>query len=430
MQIVDNNTARKYRDEIRPRHGLLRSREFLMKDLYTFDVSYESAIETYKEVSAAYRAFFAEMKLPIIVAEASSGDMGGDHSHEYHLANPVGEDTIATCSSCGYTANDEVATSRPASSSSTKKSELYLWRGISEDRRTLINAWYPQIDGLSAGEGLNIHAVKAVVPELDASIDNPLRYWDNTLQKVSKKNFVAPRLINVIDSRVVSTYKEMEKNLPMIPADFGTPQLEQTVVTETSKGAGINLLGLTDGDGCPRCDTGTLHVQRALELAHTFHLGTRYSKPLKAFVTLPEAPKERLPMQMGCHGIGISRILGSVAEHMSDDKGLKWPRAIAPFEVAIIPTSDVTPETLQLYDSIAGHEGSRPAIDVVLDDRKEKFGWKMQDADLVGYPVLIVLGRAWRDQGLCEIQCRSLGLKDNVSVEEVPSYLVDLLAKL
>lgn len=428
---TNNGTARKYRDEIRPRHGLLRSREFLMKDLYTFDTTYESAIDTYKDVSAAYRAFFSDLKLPVLVAEASSGDMGGDLSHEYHLANPIGADTVLTCGSCGYTANDEVASSRPSPLANPKTAEFYVWRGISKDHKTLINAWYPQAHGVASGDGLNIHAVKTIIPELDASIKDPLKVWDKVLQKAAKNSAATPRLLNIVDSRLASTFKDLQKDLPMVPADFGTPKLEQTLVTETPKGAGINLLQIVDGDNCPRCESGTLNIQRALELGHTFHLGSRYSKPLDACVSLPEAPNERVPIQMGCHGIGISRILGSIAEQMSDEKGLMWPRAIAPFEVAVIPTSGVTPETLQFYDSLAGGQnGSGPSIDAVLDDRKENFGWKMRDADLTGVPVVVVLGRAWRDQGICEVQCRSLELKENVSVQELPNYLQDLLAKL
>jgi prolyl-tRNA synthetase len=280
-----------------------------MKDLYTFDITPEAAFETYAHVSGAYKAFFADMKLPVLVAEASSGDMGGNYSHEYHLANPLGEDTVATCSSCGYTANDEVAIPRNA-------------------------------DKATRGEG----AVAA-------------------------------------------------------------------------------------GDGCPECENGTLEVSKAIELGHTFYLGTRYSEPLEATYS-PKGSTHRLPIQMGCYGIGVSRMIGAVAEHIADSKGLTWPRAIAPFEAVVIPTSGVDESAHQFYDELEGARANGSQFDIALDDRNKPFGWKMQDADLIGYPVTIILGKAWRESKTCEIQCRSLSLKQNVAANDVPKFLQQLLHRL
>lgn len=405
-----------------------------MKDLYTYDLNVESAIETYKEVAEAYRAFFAELKLPITVAEASSGDMGGDHSHEYHLANEFGEDTVATCNSCGYAASDEVATARPKALPTLPTAEnhgMHLWRGISKDRTTLINAWYHKPEGLPAGAGLNIHAVKAVVPQLDASVEDPLRLWQDRLKRSIKDDSIQLRLVNVVDSRLADTFASVEKTLPVNPLKGPVLDGKQTMITKMPAGADLNLSQIAEGDHCPKCDNGTLQLQRTLELGHTFHLGTRYTTPLKATVALPDAPADQIPLQMGCHGIGVSRILGSVAEHMSDDKGLLWPRAIAPFEVAIIPsTSHVEEPALKFYDFLAGENDSGTAFDVVLDDRDKSFGRKIKDADMAGYPVLVVLGSSFRDHGLCEVQCRKLGLKEDVPVAEVPKYLEDLLARL
>src|SRR6478609_6306466 len=163
-----------------------------MKDLYTFDLTTLEAVETYRQVSAAYRAFFDELKLPYLVAEASSGDMGGDLSHEYHLPSSVGEDTVINCDSCGYTANDEVATLRPPStaydgSESPPASHFRVWRGISKDRKALINAWYPRSSGASAESGLNLHAIKSAVPELDATIEDPLPLWGASLESGTTK---------------------------------------------------------------------------------------------------------------------------------------------------------------------------------------------------------------------------------------------------
>ncbi|KAF6529158.1 hypothetical protein HZS61_000470 [Fusarium oxysporum f. sp. conglutinans] len=385
--------TRKYRDERRPRHGLLRSREFLMKDLYTFDLTTLEAVETYRQVSAAYRAFFDELKLPYLVAEASSGDMGGDLSHEYHLPSSVGEDTVINCDSCGYTANDEVATLRPPStaydgSESPPASHFRVWRGISKDRKALINAWYPRSSGASAESGLNLHAVKSAVPELDATIEDPLPLWGASLESGTTK------VINVVDGRLVPVFESVRDQLPLLPEDLQPYQVEYSTIDSTASGGGLNLARITDGDACPRCEEGALKIHRALECGHTFQLGTRYSVPLDACVTIPRSgipaaaaeegliPGSRIPLQMGCHGVGVSRIFGAVAEILADEQGLNWPRAIAPFEVAIIPASDLAEDSLRIYDLLAAGDNSRNGLDVVLDDRQRSFVWKMKDADM------------------------------------------------
>ncbi|KAH6610930.1 hypothetical protein Trco_000950 [Trichoderma cornu-damae] len=423
--------TRKYRDEIRPRHGLLRSREFVMKDLYTFDLTVESAVETYGDVAAAYTAFFSDLKMPILVAEASSGDMGGEHSHEYHLSHAIGEDTVAACNGCGYTANDEVATARSSRhlDDAISPSHFGIWRGITKDRKTLVNVWYPRVANLPAEDSWNIHAVKSVVSDLDSSVSDAVSFWSEAMQQAEGHGDEL-RLLNVIDSRLAAAFEGFRDELPLFPANLTHSNVPQSSVTQTPAGVDLNLLRIMDGDGCPRCDTGKLEIHRALELGHTFLLGTRYSEPLEASVALPQNPGTRVPVQMGCFGIGVSRILGAVAEHMADDKGLNWPRAIAPFEVVIIPTSGVNQQTLDFYDRLTKHESSATGLDAVLDDRKEAFGWKMQDADMTGYPVVIVLGKAWRENGTCEVQCRRLSLKENVMAEDVAQYLTALLERL
>ncbi|EHK16402.1 uncharacterized protein TRIVIDRAFT_40587, partial [Trichoderma virens Gv29-8] len=423
--------TRKYRDEIRPRHGLLRSREFIMKDLYTFDLTVENAVETYRDVASAYSAFFADLKLPILVAEASSGDMGGEHSHEYHLSHAIGEDTVAACSSCGYTANDEVAAARSSRQleGAISPSSFGIWRGITNDRKTLVNVWYPRLTNSPSGDSWNIHAVKSVVSDLDTSVSDAASFWEEAVQQAERHDGKL-QLLNVIDSRLATAFEDLHGELPLFPADLAGKEIQQSSISQTPAGEDLNLLRIMDGDGCPRCDSGELEIHRALELGHTFLLGTRYSVPLEASVALPQNPGVQVPVQMGCFGIGVSRILGAVAEQMADDKGLNWPRAIAPFEAVVIPTSGVNEQTLEFYDALTKHESSAARLDVVLDDRKEAFGWKMQDADMTGYPVVIVLGKAWRENGICEVQCRRLSVKENVKAEDVPQYVAALLQRL
>ncbi len=391
-----------------------------MKDLYTFDISPETAIETYQQVQAAYKAIFDEIRIPILIAEASSGDMGGNHSHEYHLADSTGEDTVAHCTSCGYTANDEVAVSRsrsPETLDTNTPSSYGLWRGITKDRNTLINAWYPQNNGGS----LNLHAIKNLVPELDTSVHDPLPLWEVAVDSPETA------LVNIVDARLASSFGKMHSELPLVPEELREDFIGPQFATSTAAGGeGLSLLALAEGDGCPRCESGILKIDRALELGHTFYLGTRYSKPLEALVSLPEKPSQPVPIQMGCFGLGVSRIFGAVAENRADNRGLNWPRAIAPFEVAVIPSSAVNDETLAFFDSLTNGQ----SFDAVLDDRKKAFGWKMKDADMTGYPVVVILGKVWRERGVCEVQCRSLELKQEVAASELPQFLDLLLQKL
>ncbi|KAM0339816.1 hypothetical protein ACHAPU_010769 [Fusarium lateritium] len=412
-----------------------------MKDLYTFDLTKAEAIETYRQVSGAYRAFFAELKLPYLIAEASSGDMGGDLSHEYHLPSSVGEDTVVSCDSCSYTANDEVAAARSPSATEGDASKLSvsqfgIWRGISKDRKVLINAWYPQPSKHSTESGLSLHAVKSAVSELDTTIEDPLPLWVEILKGGKAQ------IINVVDSRLASTFESVRDQLPLLPENQEPQDMEFSKIDRTDSGEGLNLVQIADGDGCPRCDKGTLKIHRALECGHTFQLGTRYSVPLDACVTLPQSglseaaqkedltPGSRIPVQMGCHGVGVSRIFGAVAEILADERGLNWPRAIAPYEVTVIPASDLAEESLRIYDTLATNNGARSGFDVVLDDRKRSFGWKMKDADMVGYPVLVILGRSFEKNGTCEVQCRRLSVKENVKVDVLPEFISGLLDQL
>ncbi|KAI1076741.1 prolyl-tRNA synthetase [Whalleya microplaca] len=450
--------SRKYRDEIRPRQGLLRSREFLMKDLYTFDYSTETALSTYAQVRAAYSQLFDELKLPYIVAEASSGDIGGNLSHEYHLPNPIGEDNVISCNSCDYVANEELATTRSTPSediSSTGNDNpdpnsgeipaVQVWRGVSKDRKTLINVWYP--DAFS-GTDINAHAIKSVLPELDSGLENPTLFWtsapDSVEPPTSKRH---QQLVNVVDYRLGSSFADVLKDdatpLPLLPEDsrFSLDELTSTYVTSLPDGSLLNAIRVRDGDGCPRCESGKLKVQKAIELGHTFHLGTRYSDPLQAKVNAPAALVEGdattkspdatvlVPMQMGCHGIGVSRIIAAVADHLADEKGLNWPRAIAPFEIVVIPRGGLEDDAAIVSEHLASSQGHRP-FDLVLDDRAKFLSAKINEASLVGYPVTVVLGRAWTANKLCEVHCKRLSSVSHVSLEDLPTYINQLLCQL
>ena len=293
--------TRKYRDEPRPRQGLLRTREFLMKDLYTFDSSQEAALETYEIVRQAYRAFFEELKLPFIVAEADSGNIGGDLSHEYHIASEKGEDRVYSCDNCKVAFNEEI----------------------------------------------------------------------------------------------LSTGKNLTKD--------------------------------QDTCSCPRCSK-MMTCQTTIELGHTFYLGTKYSKALDATIAVQdqEVDLENVrPIEMGCHGIGISRLIAGVANLYTDSKGLGWSRAIAPFELIIMQNGTTSGVASELAAFVTGSS----KVDTMVDDRPKSLVWKMKDADLIGYPIIAILGKAWEKDGKVEIQCRRLGYKQDVIWGDIPGLVTQLLDK-
>ncbi|CAN9154828.1 unnamed protein product [Alternaria sp. RS040] len=402
-------TGRKYRDERRPRQGLLRAKEFMMKDLYTFDYSTESALRTYEEVRNAYNNLFNELRLPYLVADADSGNMGGRLSHEYHFVSPKGEDNVWSCNSCDYIANEELAEKSSQNPTSNDES-WHAFTGISVDKKTKINVWIPRSSSTAttkANQGhecVNLHAVKKALPEnieLDTGIESSS--LTALLQKTTD-------IIDLFDPSL--TFDKHDKSL-------SNPQ-----------SSALNLTTIETGDPCPRCSNGKLDVQKAIEVGHTFHLGTRYSKPLNAVVALPDQNLSS-PIQMGCHGIGVSRIIGAVASLLSDAKGLNWPRAIAPYE-AIVLTSPQTEDrdATEVYDALYG-EVRNGGVDLVLDDRPGKsVGWKLKDADLIGYPVVIVLGRSWKDRREVEVQCRRLRFKKDIRLDDLRQEVLGLLEQL
>lgn len=407
-----------------------------MKDLYTFDISVQAALKSYEEVQVAYRDFFAELRLPVLVAKASSGDMGGDLSHEYHLPTAIGEDKVVSCTSCDYVANEELAEVR-APEPDGKHRRMFR---ITEDRSTLVNVWYPE----SADGVLDIQAVKALVPDLDVNVTDPSEYMRSAKPGSLK-------VINLIDGRLQHITQFLEK--PGLAEQAAGLEMEQypqfksvEYVAGDKNGKLLNFLKVAAGGRCPKCEHGTLKVQEAIELGHTFYLGTRYSKPLEARVEVPKAlldgaslssttvadtekQSEMVALQMGCHGIGVTRLIGAVADHLQDKMGLNWPFQIAPYEVVVLtnglkPDSELVPAAESITDLLAGY------ADVVLDDRPLGIPWKVNDADLVGYPIIVVIGKYWTKTKEVEVKCRRLGVTELVMVERLTSVVEELLLKL
>jgi len=434
--------GRKYRDERRPRAGLLRAKEFTMKDLYTFDATEAAALDTYADVQVAYRALFDELGLPYLVAEADSGNMGGNLSHEYLYSSSTGEDTIISCTSCPYTANSEAATSRPSPRAQLQPSreEITVHHSITTDKKTLVNTYYLRssvnaLGNLTANE-VNLHRIKELVPDLDPSVSHPLDLFLEHFTPFSTTETTNhSQIINLFDSALpfpltgssFSNHTDHAAAKTFI-ADKRIPTT--SINTHPSTNAPLSLLKSRIDDSCPHCSEGRLKSTTAIELGHTFHLGTRYSVPLGAVVA--NADQQWTALQQGCHGLGVSRMIAAIAEGHRDNKGLGWPRVVAPFEVCVVCHPEMKADAETVYDVLAGtsQEGT-DGMDVIFDDRDLKdLMWKMRDADLVGYPVFVVLGRSWKKEQLVEVQSRRKDVRINVPLAELRGVVEGLLAEL
>lgn len=460
--------SRKYRDEARPRQGLLRGREFIMKDLYTFDYSVSEALKTYDAVKHAYTQLFNELKIPYLVAAADSGNMGGSLSHEYHFISPKGEDEVVSCSQCDHVYNEELADGKTHSSEESEQTtapgfqtddtpveggptiSTGMWMAISHDSNTIVRSWHPKFSMQNGAtepveRHVNSHAVKAVATaagiDLDLSVENPLERWTAHV-KASKPSAHKPRVLDLYDSQVRVYQRpplsDLLQEVGCTASDIDYSKLDRFPGTSNK----LSLVRVHDGDQCSQCAHGSLTSHSAVELGHTFHLGTRYSKVLNASVSVNSAllegssdagakssAKEQIvPMQMGCHGIGVSRMISAVANRLADSKGLNWPRAMAPYEVVVVSGKGLETVADQVYDSLTG-DAAAP-VDVILDDRDKGMGWKLGDADLIGYPIIVVVGNGWKKKETLEVQCRRLDVKEDVSLDGLRTFVESLLAKL
>ena len=385
------------------------------------------------------------------MARATSGNMGGSLSHEFHFPSTKGEDKIISCSDCDYVQNEELVDHIElgprdipmdlASSFATLVGELspaIEYVALSHDQRQLVKAYAPHT---SIGSGatstrpneINPYLVKALVPETNLGYENPAALWGKRWTEFTHSNERGPDLPTiqyVFDYRMAQDYIERK-----IGADYRRYgkifSYRIQVIDSDDVGQELNLVKAASGDNCHKCTDGKLSVQKAIEIGHTFHLGDRYSSKLGAEIESLDAAGESEPMQMGCHGIGVSRLIAAVASALADDRGLNWPCAIAPFQVVIIPRDlGMMNPAAGLYDRVTTE---CPNVDAIIDDRPKRDAlYKLHEADAIGFPIILVLGKSW-EQGKVEIQCRRLGRTKNdphVLVDEVPTVINTLLEQL
>lgn len=329
--------GRKFRDEKRPRAGMLRGKEFLMKDLYTFDDGADAAYQTYQEVTYVYKTLFDSLGVKYYVAEADSGNIGGDLSHEYHLPSAIGEDTLLACSSCHYVANQELAKVRH----SFHDTPLELLRFCHQIYRDSI---FFEVT-VPLGRQLNMTQFTREAQRLDPSLTVPIP---------------------------VVVYDNVSNSHP-----------SSTVTTHVINPSAV--LQAQESDPCPMDDChGTLQEIQAIEIGHTFHLGQKYSEPLN--FKYSNVHNQSVFPEMGCHGIGVSRLLSALAETGHDLHGLKWPRGLEPYKSAIVVEPGYEKLAEQIYDFLGA--------ETVIDDRPGKsIAYKVKDMELIGVPDVFVVGK-------------------------------------
>ena len=429
----------KFRDEIRPRFGVMRAREFLMKDAYSFHLDAASLEETYRLMYEAYSRIFARAGLRFRAVQADTGAIGGNVSHEFHVLADSGEDAIAACDACQYAANTELARSRPAAPAEEATSDA-------EEKHTPgIQTVAEQAKMLDIGTE---RVVKSVVVVAD---DQPAVLFvagDDELNLTK-----ALRALGANDIRLAEP--EEAQAATGSPRGFigpkGLPDGLRVIVDERAAGirnfsSGANradwhwvnlnwdrdlplpetadLRTVRAGEGCPECG-GRLEITRGIEVGHIFQLGEKYSRAMNATV-LDESGNAAV-LTMGCYGIGVSRVVAAAIEQNHDGNGIVWPEPLAPFQLALVSinmdkSEAVAEASRKLYEELTG-----AGVDVLWDDRDARPGVKFADMELIGVPHRIAVGDRGLERGVVEYRARTASENEEIPVEQAGAFIRERL---
>jgi len=437
----------KFRDEIRPRFGVMRSREFIMKDAYSFHNDQESLQATYDVMHAAYSRIFTRLGLDFRPVIADTGSIGGSGSHEFHVLASSGEDDIAFSDTSDYAANVEMAEAiapageRPAASQALEKIATPNAHSI-DDVSALL-----KVDAKQVLKTLIVYGEEDEHGKQDL-IALVLR-GDHQLNEIK-----AEKIVGVASPLTFASEEDIVATLGCKPGSIGPAGLKIRVIADRSAahssdfvcGAnedGFHLTGsnwdrdaaftetadirnVVEGDPSPD-GQGSLLIKRGIEVGHIFQLGTKYSEALNASV-LNENGKDQI-MTMGCYGIGVTRVVASAIEQNNDDKGILWPASIAPFEIAIVPLNMQKSERVReqaetLYNTLRGL-----GYDVLLDDRNERPGVKFADMELIGIPHRIVIGDRGLDNGMLEYKNRRAADNEDIAIDDVVDFIQQQLPR-
>lgn len=419
----------KFRNEERPRFGVLRTSEFLMKDAYSFSTNLEQLDAAYQAMYDAYCRIYARCGLEYLPVEAESGPIGGDASHEFMVPAGNGEDQIVRCPSCSYAANTERA--------DTGRTPTEITAGADADELTTVDTpGVTTIEQVSTMLGCEpSQMIKTLIYVADEKPVAVLIRGDHEANEGKIRRALGATSVDLADEATI-------KEVTGAPVGFAGPvgigceiiadhdvALIASAVTGANAGdahfTGVavgrdyelatthDLRDAGNGDPCPRCD-GTLEIVHGIEVGHVFKLGTKYSESLGAeFV---DENEKRHPIIMGCYGVGVNRIVAAICETRYDENGIVWPLSVAPYEVEIIPLNIADEEVMSVanrcYDELTS-----AGVDVLMDDRKARPGFKFKDADLIGIPLRLVIGGKGLKEGQVEIKWRWQDAPDKVALE-------------
>jgi len=432
----------KFRDEVRPRFGLMRGREFIMKDAYSFHADIEDCRREYQNMFDTYRRIFTRMGLKFRPVEADTGAIGGSLSHEFQVLAESGEDAIAGCDHCDYAANIQKA---------EVKVRPYAGRDLKEaaaPHKKVPTPGKKSVAEVAAFLSLPPERfIKTMVYKADGDLVAVLVRGDHEINEVKLKDALGA------DEVALAGEAEVEKATRVPPGFLGPIGLKlRTIADHAIQGmrgavtganeidahlvdvdqerdftpaAFADLRAAVAGDPCPRCDGGKLELHRGIEVGQVFYLGKKYSEKMGATYLDPEGREQSI--EMGCYGIGVSRLLAAAIEQNHDTNGIIWPYAIAPFEVMLLPINYLDERIRAAADRLYEELRARK-VDVLLDDRDERPGVKFKDADLIGIPLRITLGAKGLDKGCIEMRRRRDGVTEEIPIDQAADKIRETIA--
>ena len=441
LPIILYQIQTKFRDEIRPRFGLMRGREFIMKDAYSFHATEEDAEREYQNMYDAYCRIFERCGLNFRAVEAETGAIGGRFSHEFMVLADTGEDAIASCNKCKYAANVERA--------ETKSHKSQVTSHKSQNEKPLEKVSTPGMKTVEEVRGFlkttPSRLIKTLIYNSDKGVVAALVRGDYELNEAKLK-----RLLKV--ERLVLADEETVRKATRSPSGFAGPVgLTVRIVADYSVQSVVNsIVGANEadahfinvnlnrdfradvfgdlrmavaGDLCPRCD-GVLEIFRGIEVGHVFKLGTKYSEAINA--TFFNEKGEAKPMIMGCYGIGIGRTAAAGIEQNHYDKGIIWPMPLAPFQVHLVPVNVNDKATMDVAETIYKNL-TDAGVEVLMDDRDERAGIKFNDADLIGIPIRLTIGSKALKENSVELKMRRSPNASLVKMDEVSGKVLEII---
>ena len=444
MPLILWQMQNKYRDEIRPRFGLMRSREFVMKDAYSFDVDEEGLHKTYQIMYDAYDRVFTRCGLNFKPVEADSGQIGGSHTHEFMALAAAGEAEVVSCSKCQYAADIEKAVPNTLDMAAEDAADVEL----------IETPNCSTIEDLANFLQIPVEkTIKAVAFDVDGKTVLCMVRGDHEVNDVAVQNLVGGNTIEPATDEELKAHGLQPGYMSPMGADTPDNETFYVIVDPTAMNVpngvtGANKHGyhyknvnpkrdfqnvtvatirlMTKNDVCPHCGA-PIDIVRGIEVGQVFELGTKYSEALNA--TFLDQNGKAKPYVMGCYGIGVTRTIAAAIEQFHDDKGIMWPVAIAPYEVVVVPVSSKDEEQMKiaegLYTQLKGM-----GVDVLFDDRNERAGVKFNDADLIGYPVRITVGKKSAADQTVEIKVRRTGHEEVAAIADSAARVQAILNEL